>query len=417
MSALVALRKMPDALSDHCAVPASRALAYLRDSLAGWQVGTYESVGFEVQLPTLVQSLSKLGIRLEIPNYGDVIDMMQAKLVRSGGTALAHGHSSLVYSLEALVGSLSPDLLPGLRSPHGHYGHSPASTAAVLQHFLWNEQSAIWLRNLQARHDGGVPNVFAIDAFEASWSLHFLLSADPGLADSPAGSQLLSRLEGIRDPIRGNSWASEEYCLQESDDTSLILLALALAGRAIDPSVLLRFESASCFVVFPNERNASISSNAHVLESFVMANMADRYSSQMAKATAFLLASRRPDGSWLDKWHASPFYAVYCAIRALNLHPDPGVQSEITPSIGWLLSQQRADGSWGLWTGSAEETAYAILSLIPSQLPGTREAQHRGQAWIEAHYADLRPELWIGKQLYSPVRVVEAAVLAALQAK
>ena len=417
MSALVALRIVPDALSDRCAGPASRALAYLRDSLAGWQVSTYDSVGFEVQLPTLVQSLNKLGVRLEIPNYGDVIDKMQAKLVRSAGSALAHGHSSLVYSLEALIGSLSPELLPGLRSPYGHYGHSPASTAAALQYVCWNEQSAIWLRNLQARHTGGLPNVFAIDAFEASWSLHFLLSVDPGLADSPAGSQLLSRLEGIRDPVRGNSWASEEYCLQESDDTCLILLALALAGRAIDPAVLLRFESASCFVVFPNERNASISSNAHVLESFVMANMADRYSSQIAKATSFLLSHREVDGSWLDKWHASPFYAVYCATRALALHPDPRIQAETTPGILWLMAQQRADGSWGQWAGSAEETAYAILTLIHSKIPGTREALRRGQAWIEAHYADPRPELWIGKQLYSPIRVVEAAVLAALQAK
>ncbi len=417
MSALVALRIVPDALSDRCAVAASRAVAYLRDSLAGWQVGTYESVGFEVQLPTLVQSLSKLGIRLEIPNYGDVIDMMQAKLVRSAGIALAYGHSSLVYSLEALVGSLSPDLLPGLRSPHGHYGHSPAATAAVLRHFSWNEQSAIWLRNLQARHDGGVPNVFAIDAFEASWSLHLLLSVDPGLADSPAGSRLLSRLEGIKDPIRGNSWASEEYYLQESDDTSLILLALALAGRGIDPSVLLGFESPSCFVVFPNERNASVSSNAHVLESFVMANRVDRYSHQIDKATSFLLTHREGEGFWLDKWHASPFYAVYCATRAFALHPDPGVRSEITPSIGWLLSQQRADGSWGLWAGSAEETAYAVLSLIHAKTVEAQVALQRGQSWIEAHYADPRPQLWIGKQLYSPIRVVEAAVLAALQAK
>lgn len=417
MSALVALMMAPAEVSSRCAPPAARALAYLRQSLSNWHVETFESVGFEVQLPTLMQSLSKLGIRLEIPNYGDVIDMMQAKLVRSAGAALAHGHSSLVYSLEALVGSLSPDLLPRLRSPQGHYGHSPAATAAVLQQLGWDEQSAIWLRRLQSRHAGGVPCAFAIDNFEATWSLHFLLSVDEGHKNRPALGQIVTRLLDVVDPVHGNSWASEEYSLQESDDTSLVLLALAQAGHPIDPSVLLRFESPSCFVVFPDERNASISSNAHVLEAFVVSGGGERFRDQIDKATNFLLASRQPNGSWMDKWHTSPFYAVFCASRALVLHPDPAVREEIVPSVGWLIAQQRTDGSWGLWASTAEETAYAILTLIHSKLPGTREALRRGQAWIEAHYADPRPELWIGKQLYSPIRVVEAAVLAALQAQ
>ena len=108
---------------------------------------------------------------------------------------------------------------------------------------------------------------------------------------------------------------------------------------------------------------------------------------------------------------------VFCAGRSLSLHPDSAVRAKTIPSIRWLQAQQRADGSWGLWAGTAEDTAYAILTLVHSKIPGTREALRRGQAWIEAHYTDPRPELCIGKQLYSPIRVVEAAVLAALQAK
>ncbi len=417
LSALVALRSVPDTFKARCALPASRALSFLTGCLPRWQASAHESVGFEVQLPTLIQSLNKLGIRLEIPNYGDVIDLMQEKLVRSAGDQLTHGHSSLIYSLEALVGSLNPELIPRLRSPHGHYGQSPAATAAALRKLPWDEQSAIWLRNLQARHEGGAPTVFAIDMFEAAWSLHFLLSSNAVASESPLCARVISRLQDALDPIRGNSWASEDYFPQDSDDTGLVLVALAMAGKTIDPAVLLRFESNAGFVCWANERNASVSANAHVLEAFVIGRGANRYRSQIAKATDFLLASRRPDGSWLDKWHVSPFYAVFCAVRALALHPDPGVGLKITPSIRWLLSQQRSDGAWGQWAGSAEETAYAVLSLTHAKMPGAREALQRGQAWITAHYADPRPELWIGKQLYSPIRVVEAAVLAALQAK
>ena len=259
--------------------------------------------------------------------------------------------------------------------------------------------------------------MFAIDAFEAAWSLHFLLSVNPRLSQLPLCARIIARLQDSTDPVQGNSWASEDYFPKDSDDTALVLAVLAMAGRAIDSSVLLRFESSTGFVCWANERNASISANAHVLEAFILCHGENRHHSQIAKATNFLLASRKPDGSWLDKWHSSPFYAVFCAVRALAQHPDPSMREEIRPSLEWLLAQQRADGSWGQWAGSAEETAYAVLTLIHSKLPGTREALRRGQAWIEAHSANPRPELWIGKQLYSPTRVVEAAVLAALQAK
>jgi halimadienyl-diphosphate synthase len=417
LSASVALGSLPDNLKHVCASPAARALAYLTACLSRWQVGIHESIGFEMQLPSLVRSLNKLDIQLDIPNYGDVIELMQAKLIRSSGDQLAAGRSSLIHSLEGFVGILDPEVVPRLRSPQGHYGHSPAATAAVLRQVGWDEQSALWLRELQARQNGGVPNVFAIDAFEAAWSLHFLLSVNPRLAESPLCDRIVRRLQNATDPVRGNSWAVEDYFPKDSDDTGLVLAVLAMAGKAVDSSVLLRFESTAGFVCWANERNASISANAHVLEAFILSRGDNLYRSQMAKATNFLLASRLPDGSWLDKWHASPFYAVFCASRSLALHPDPAIRGEILPSLGWLMAQQRADGSWGLWAGSAEETAYAILTLIHSKLPGTCEAMRRGQAWIEAHYADPRPELWIGKQLYSPIRVVEAAVLAALQAK
>lgn len=414
MSALVALRSVPEDLAPRCAEAAQRAQAYLNASLSNWNIQQYDSVGFEVQLPTLVQALRKLGIELEVPNFNDIIDMMQAKLVRAAGAHLARGQSSLVYSLEALVTSMDHDLLPRLRSPNGHYGHSPAATAAVLQNARWDEQSAIWLRNLQARHDGGVPNVFAIDAFEAAWSLHFLLSADSSLAALSTCSRIVMRLRDGLDAVRGISWATEDYFPQDSDDTGLVIAALRLAGVPVEPLVLLRFEASDCFVCWANERNASVSANAHVLEAFATAPTHQRYRGQIAKATRFLLSVRRPDGSWLDKWHASPYYALFCAVRALALHPDPVVREEVRRSTDWLLKRQAEDGSWGEWGPSTEETAYAVLALTHSPTREASESLKRGQAWLEAHYLDPRPELWIGKQLYSPVRVVEAAILAAL---
>jgi halimadienyl-diphosphate synthase len=33
-------------------------------------------------------------------------------------------------------------------------------------------------------------------------------------------------------------------------------------------------------------------------------------------------------------------------------------------AVDWILSSQRPDGLWGLWEGTAEETAYALQTLL-----------------------------------------------------
>ncbi len=414
ISALIALLQSPDQSNQRVRQAATKAQSYLKDCVKNWQPATHESVGFEVLLPPLLQSLSKLGIDLAIPNFGDVVDLMQSKLIRSAGDLLTRGQSTLIHSLEAVGSGLGASTLSRLRAPSGHYGHSPAGTAAVLQQLGWDEQSVIWLRHNQARQGGAVPTVFSIDLFEAAWSLHFLLSVAPSLVNAAGSTRLLSRLEAGFNPRLGNSYCLDNYYPEDSDDTSLLLAVFALAGKATDPSVLLRFESKSSFVCWPDERNASISANAHVVEALALSANSARFIAQIDKATAFLLAVRKPDGSWTDKWHTSPYYAVYCAVRALMCHPSPSVRAEAIPSINWILKNKRATGGWGAWAATAEETAYAIHSLSMSKSPDAQAALKSGQEWLAEHYNDERPELWVGKQLYCPMRVVEAAILAAL---
>lgn len=115
----------------------------------------------------------------------------------------------------------------------------------------------------------------------------------------------------------------------------------------------------------------------------------------VARAIGFLLASRRPDGSWpidtnLDTW------VTVLAVNALHAAARP-IPSP--PAIrAWLLRQQMADdhpltfggaGGWA-WTDlpggmpDADDTAGALLALRRLGPPdaATRAAAARGLAWL-----------------------------------
>ncbi|MFB9839674.1 prenyltransferase/squalene oxidase repeat-containing protein, partial [Actinoallomurus acaciae] len=160
----------------------------------------------------------------------------------------------------------------------------------------------------------------------------------------------------------------------------------------------------------------------------------------IAKVAAWLRGRQRADGSWHDRWHASPYYATACAALALHAFGGPEAAAAVERAVRWTLATQRADGSWGHWGGTAEETAYAVQLLLltrpgatPDAVPpgganvilntgpadrpdsGLLEAAGRGcdhLARFPAHPDD--PALWHDKDLYRPTAIVRAATLAAL---
>jgi squalene cyclase len=134
-----------------------------------------------------------------------------------------------------------------------------------------------------------------------------------------------------------------------------------------------------------------------------------------AKICHWMCEQQRPDGSWTDKWHASPYYATMCG--ALALHRFGGYRGvpAVRQAVRWVLETQRDDGSWGRWQSTAEETAYSMRILM--QAGGASPEEERAVAGgyhylLDAHQDD--PPLWHDKELYLPKAVVRAAVVSAV---
>jgi halimadienyl-diphosphate synthase len=116
---------------------------------------------------------------------------------------------------------------------------------------------------------------------------------------------------------------------------------------------------------------------------------------------------------WEDKWHISPYYTTAHAIIACT-----GYANEtVSDTVDWLINRQKADGSWGLFGATSEETAYVLqaLWLWDQKVQHIPEGcLHKGKIWLEDHQENKYNPLWIGKCLYSPRLVIDSAIITAL---
>jgi hypothetical protein len=210
----------------------------------------------------------------------------------------------------------------------------------------------------------------------------------------------------------------------DADTSSVMLYALAKLGRPVAPESLWAFETEAGFCTWPGEDGFSVTTNAHVLDAFGQhvigsADASPRYLAVPEKLSATLAAEQRADGSWRDRWHASPYYATACCALALDHFGRGSAAVEaVAGAVDWVLATQRPDGSWGRWSGTAEETAYAMQVLLVTGNPARRAievAAGRGHAFLTGAFGQRAdPPLWYGKELYLPKSIIRAATLAAL---
>jgi hypothetical protein len=349
--------------------------------------------------------------------------------VRSLVAAGAAVPTKMLHSLE--VAGAAAHQASGVHvAAFGTVGASPAATAAWLGPSIVHnrETSRHYLEALVDRSGGPVPSVIPITIFERAWVLASLHRAGIDV-DVPG-----EIIDSLAHSIGEQGTPGGAGLPPDADTTAVTLLALSNVGIRPGLDCLGVYETDTHFCTWMGERTASTTTNAHVLDVIMHdATGAEPPSSRHVtvadKLTRWLLDQQSADGFWLDKWHASPYYATAECVTALagvsrwadamagayGAALGSVARRGIEQAIGWLLETQRADGSWGRWTGTIEETAYGLRAILPAlATPAAERALARGHHFLaQPREAAEDPPMWHDKDLYLPGAVVSAAVLAA----
>ena len=370
------------------------------------------TVGFEMIAPTLAAEAERLGI---IKRQGDRIlgrlSKQRAKKLSYLKDNMISKHVTIAFSAE-MAGTDGKHMLDikNLQETNGSVGLSPSATAYFATYIKKGDEASLkYLRSI-VKPDGGMPNVAPFDIFEIAWSLWNLGM----IADLEVTSKLKPHIDFLSSawvPRRGVGFA-KDYSVKDSDDSVITYSALLRFGIEKDLASMLAYEEKDHFRCFDLEVNPSISANIHILHALRQTGLSQKNSS-VQKIISFLKKTRNDRNFWVDKWHSSAYYPTAHAIIACA-----GFENELVKeSVAWLLDSQNANGSWGTYIPTAEETAYALQALWAWNEKGGRIPKavfRNGMHWLEEHLDPPYPPLWIGKCLYNPRLVIRSAVICAL---
>jgi len=407
VSAVLALASLPQGEHQEAAHRARlAALTYLWEKTGDWQSGL-TPVGFEQILPTLTDEARAQQLPLPFERFAGVAAQREAKLGHIPASLIYKMPTLLLHSLEYLGTRLDVAAATSQLAENGSFGNSPSATAYFLERGGAQARAWAYLDSVVSA-DGGVPDVAPFEVFERAWVLYNLARA--GIIVPEADRHVRYLASALTDDGVG---CSRSGLRPDADDTAMTLTVLHRYGHPVQAGPLRSFEGIDYFHTFPLEREPSPTVNAHVLEALAACQPFPTRASMQQKVVRFLRDQRVDGAYWVDKWHSSPFYATARVVFALTASAPDLCHT----ALAWLANTQRADGSWGWFQeGTGEETAYAVqawLALPPPLREGLKVDLAGAEAFLSESAESPRVPLWVGKGLYTPVHIVESAVLSA----
>ena len=400
--AILALAEWDEDGQDKHAI--DRGICYIREK-ADRLEHERETIGFEVIVPTLLKKCQALGLKLPLAAFERYEKMRDEKMAKIPPGMRCSRNTTLAFSLEFMGDDLDVDDVRFIQENDGSVAVSPSATAYLLTKWFDNAAARRYIADVARSYGGKAPQVFPFDIFETAWSLWNLFLA--GIKHDEQIAQHVRDLKKLWDRGEGVGYSSN-HSVPNADDSARVFRVLRLAGLDLDLGPFHQFEREDYYICYPFERNPSIGTNIHVLE--VLKGVDENRTEKVAK----WLRNMQVDGRyWMDKWHASPYYATAHAVIALI-----GIDDNLaTSAVQWICDTQRPDGCWGHYDRpTAEETAYCLqaLSIYDQHVaPVNQEILAQGREGLLACRSEI-PALWIGKCLYVPVKVVESAVCSAL---
>jgi squalene-hopene/tetraprenyl-beta-curcumene cyclase len=214
----------------------------------------------------------------------------------------------------------------------------------------------------------------------------------------------------------------------DTDDTAMVLIALARAGRANTAEAAQPVARALNWLLGMQNRDGGWAAfdrdiNRAVLEKVPFADhnaMLDPSCPDITarvlealghyghrpgtpivdRALAFIEKNQEPDGSWRGRWGVNYIYGTWQVLAGLqSIGADLGVPM-VRKAVTWLKSVQQADGAWGescrsyddpKWAGrgepTASQTAWALLGLMAAGEEDSDEVR-AGIDWLLATQKD-----------------------------
>lgn len=234
--------------------------------------------------------------------------------------------------------------------------------------------------------------------------------ADAGLTDQPATVHWLLANEVRQKGDWAKTVAAEPggWCFEyrnafypDTDDTSMVLIALARLGRKSDPAarrgvrwLLAMQNSDGGWAAFDRDINNEVLTQvpfadhnamldpscpditARVLES--LSHYGFRVGQPAVdKAVSFILRTQEADGSWFGRWGVNYVYGTWQVLAGLAAVGFDMSAPVVRRAVRWLREAQNSDGGWGETCGSyddpklagvgpstASQTAWAVLGLL-----------------------------------------------------